>query len=86
MSLLQLIKQAAIEAVEQSSPMSLTYGTVESISPLKINLEQKISLTNEFIVNTEIFDEAIFSIGDRLVFLRVNGGQKYIYLDKLVDE
>lgn len=43
-ALVKLIKKMAIEAVEASKPVHLCYGIVESISPLKINVEQKMIL------------------------------------------
>lgn len=82
--MIQIIKQAAIEAVEQSSPMTIAYGTVTKTNPLEINVEQKLPLTKDFIVNTKTFNMATFEIGDKLILLRVQGGQEYIYIDKLV--
>lgn len=42
--LVKIMKKAAIEAVEASKPVNLCFGTVESVSPLKINVEQKMTL------------------------------------------
>ena len=52
MSMISLIKQAAIEAVEQNSPTSITYGEVTSVNPLEINIDQKFSISKEFIFLT----------------------------------
>ncbi len=84
MSIVSIIKQTAIEAVEESSPMTVTYGIVTSSNPLKVTIEQRLSITKSYIINTEMFEKEAFSIGDNLLLLRVQGGQKYIFIDKLV--
>jgi hypothetical protein len=42
--LVKTIKKAALEAVESTKPVNVYFGTVESASPLKINVEQKMVL------------------------------------------
>lgn len=42
--MLESIKKAALETVENSKPSGVYYGTVISASPLKINVEQKMVL------------------------------------------
>lgn len=49
-SLLDLIKKAALDAVKAQKPVSVFYGTVISISPLKIQLSTNLILTKEFLV------------------------------------
>lgn len=101
--LIQTIKQAAIEAVEQSSPVGITYGIVTKINPLEINIEQRMNISADFILLTTnvINKETEISIndgaknktiifnalkaGDKVLLLRVQGGQKYIVLDRLVE-
>ena len=51
-NLVQLVKQAALEAVEASKPLKIVYGTVISSKPLKIKIDQKITLTEEFLTLT----------------------------------
>lgn len=128
--MIQIIKQAAIDAVDQSSPMTITYGTVTKINPLEIMTDQKTPLFSEVLAltsnvinrkakisfdnpaiknivkNYSIDDEAggnyklsfqekvknevtIYDglkVGEKVILLRVNGGQKYIVLDRLVSE
>lgn len=43
--LVKAVKQAAVEAVQASGPMSVCFGTVTSASPLKIQVDQKKTLT-----------------------------------------
>lgn len=50
--LLRAMKQAAKDANEQSKPTDILYGTVISDSPLKIQLEQKITLTEKQLILT----------------------------------
>ncbi|WP_312047773.1 DUF2577 domain-containing protein [Anaerotignum sp.] len=51
--LLQLIKQAAKEQVESSKPVAVMIGKVVSAAPLEIQLDQKLRLTQEFLVLTK---------------------------------
>lgn len=38
------MKKAALDAMEASKPVNVYFGKVESVSPLKINVEQKMIL------------------------------------------
>ncbi|MFA9376222.1 MAG: DUF2577 domain-containing protein [Lachnotalea sp.] len=46
------IKKVAMDAVNESEPSTFVYGTVTSANPLSIQVEQKLSLTKEFLVLT----------------------------------
>lgn len=48
-----LIKTLARDAVEGSKPAAVQIGTVLSPSPLKIQVDQKLILTEEFLVLTK---------------------------------
>lgn len=78
-SLLRLIKKTALEAVENSKPVSVIYGTVESLEPLEVRINQKLLLSAEHFVATERLSS--IKVGDKLALLRLQGGQKYIVLD-----
>lgn len=116
--MIQIIKKAAIEAVEQSSPMAIAYGTVTSINPLEINVEQRMNIKGDMILLTsnvidkevevevnDMTEEALTNpynhkheykgtkkhihkkglrVGEKVLLIRVQGGQKYIVLDRLV--
>ena len=82
--LLQMIKLAAIEAVEATKPCVAVYGTVKSKAPLTINIDQKITLTSSFLVVTNTVKD-ILNIGDTVVMLRIQGGQQFLVLDKVVE-
>lgn len=48
--LIQIIKQAAYEAVEASKPASFMYGKVLETTPLHIQIDQKLNLTSDFLL------------------------------------
>lgn len=51
-SMIQIIKQAAIEAMEASNPMRLMYGTVTSANPLAVKIDQKFTVPASLLVLT----------------------------------
>ncbi len=126
--LLQLIKQASKEQVEASKPVAVMVGKVVSVSPLEIQLDQKLKLDEEFLILTKaVVDFSVemtvdhmteihthshqytddsttrttqshthnhaytgrkpfvmhnkLNVGDHVLLLRVQGGQKYVVLD-----
>lgn len=50
--LVKTIKKSAIDAMESTKPVNVYFGTVESVSPLKINVEQKMVLGESQLVLT----------------------------------
>jgi hypothetical protein len=126
------IKMAALDAVEASKPVNVMFGTVISASPLKINVEQKLTLeaaqlvlarnvtehTIQMTVNHMTEDETEHThvihdtytnggssdptahkhayverksfvvhnglvVGDEVILIRTQGGQKFIVIDRL---
>lgn len=53
MSMIDLIKQTAIRAVEATNPVNVFFGTVTKVIPLEIEVHQKLKLTEEFLILTE---------------------------------
>lgn len=51
--LVGIIKMAAQEAVEAGKPVKVTFGEVKTIKPLMIMVDQKLPLTEAFLVLTE---------------------------------
>ena len=49
---LHVINKAAMEAVSNSAPADIVYGTVLSVSPLSVYVDQKKTLEAEFLVLT----------------------------------
>ena len=96
--LLQIIKQAAKDAVEASKPADFSFGKVTNESPLKILVEQKLLLGAAQLVltrnvtdyETKIDDKKVtvnnaLKVGDKVVLLRQKGGQKYLVIDRVVN-
>ncbi|HBH3639354.1 TPA: DUF2577 domain-containing protein [Clostridioides difficile] len=82
--LLQIIKKAAMDAVETSNPIRIVFGIIESISPLKVKIEQKLSIDDFFLIQTETFKRYTDKkVGDKLVLIRMQGGQQYLILDRV---
>lgn len=53
-NLIEIIKQAAIEAVIASNPCAIMFGTVTSTTPLKINVEQRLTLDASHLILTSL--------------------------------
>lgn len=79
--LLNLIKQAAVQAVAASSPVQVTFGKVVKAAPLSIRVDDKKKpVSKDFIVQaSSVYGE--LEKGDRVILLLQQGGQKYIVLD-----
>lgn len=82
--MINLIKQEALKAVNATNPVNVLTGTVTSMTPLKINIHQKLTLTKEFLIVTERLTRESLENGDKVVLLRVQGGSQYVVLDKVV--
>jgi hypothetical protein len=52
-SLGEVIKKMAVGANDANAPTSVLFGTVTSVEPLEITVEQKLKLTEEFLVLTK---------------------------------
>ena len=52
-SLGEIIKKMAVGANDANAPTSVLFGTVTSVNPLEITVEQKLKLTKEFLVLTK---------------------------------
>lgn len=101
-TLIKIIKKAAIDAVMARKPMAMCMGEVVSASPLKISIDQKMTLSatqlmltsavRDFEVETTADDSPDcnkisvhlgMNIGEKVILLRCDGGQKFIVLDRL---
>ncbi len=98
--LMKVIKRAAVEAVRAEKPAEICFGKVTDVSPLKITLEQKLTLGEAQLVLTRNVTEyktymsggniqnqiTVYNglvVGDEVVLLRQQGGQKYIVADRV---
>lgn len=51
-NLLETIKAAAVEAMVAAEPTGILFGTVSTTAPLTVFVDQKLTLTREFLVLT----------------------------------
>lgn len=82
-SLLESIKKAAVDAVDASNPTAVLIGTIKSLDPVTMDIEQRLSLGPMQIIITKKISDLV--VGDIVVILRVQGGQKYVIIDKVVN-
>lgn len=75
-----VIKQIAINAVRNTRPCDWCYGNIVSLSPLRVSLDEKLEIDNDFIEfgNRKLEN---LKIGDKLILLRKAGGQLFLCLD-----
>lgn len=67
-----LIKKAAFDVVNEMDLTGIRFGTVTSVSPLKITVDQKLVLTEKLLVLTRNVKDFEFEMS-------VNGGEKQVY-------
>ena len=77
----ELIKELALKAVEAEKPVEVVTGIITSKKPLIVNLEQKLRLSQDFIM---VLKGANFEVGDRVALIRCGGGQKYLLIDAIL--
>ena len=75
---LETMKQVALNAAEASKPMCLVFGTAKS--PLKILLATQQELEKQYFLALAPVPD--FKVGDKLVLLREQGGQRFLILGK----
>ena len=137
--LVQCMRKTAVESIEANKPAGVYFGTVTSVAPLKITIEQKLTLEAPQLVlarnvtehqidmtvwhETELEEDHVHNyfdqdtgmgamgsarrdtdstshkhayegrktftvhkgllVGERVILLRVQGGQKYIVIDRI---
>ena len=79
--LLKHIKKAGTEAVANGAPCAVMFGQVTSVEPLKIKVEQRLLLGEKQLIQTENAQK--IEEDDSVVLLRMQGGQKFIVLDRI---
>ena len=73
--IIDTIKKVAINAYESSCPVALLFGQVISTDPIKIQVGEFLTLTQEFLVMNGSVES-----GDSVSLIRCQGGQKYVVL------
>lgn len=82
---LKMMKKAALEAIEASQPSDFCFGKVSSTKPLKVSIDQKLTLGVAQLVLTETISKGSLKKGDEVILLKKKGGQKYLVLDRAVN-
>lgn len=72
-----------MEAVQASKPSDLVFGKIISTNPIRVTIDQKLTLSEEFVFITYAYSQ-IMQVNDSVVMLRAQGGQKYLIIDKVV--
>ena len=99
--IIDVMKKAAIDAVNEAVPMSFEYGEVISANPLKIKIDQKLTLSSmQLILTNAVKDHSVMitdgsirsiliknglQIGEKVILIKAQGGQKYVVLERLVE-
>ena len=78
MSLIEVIKEICNETVKASKPMELVIGSVLSINPFQVKIDQRLILTDAHLSGD--YNPDSYSIGDGVSLLRIQGGKKYYVL------
>ncbi|WP_249281099.1 DUF2577 family protein [Paenibacillus sp. 7516] len=82
--MLDVIKKAAVAAVDAKAPVQVMYGTVTRTEPLEITVEQRLTLAEPFLMMPESAARKNWTVGDHVLLLRVQGGDSFVVLDRLV--
>lgn len=77
------IQQAVKNMIDNMKLTDYVYGEVTSISPLKIKIDQKLELPFSVLILTTMVVNDL-EVNDKVILLRVEKGQKYIVLSKVV--
>lgn len=82
--IIPIIKQAAIDAVNSTQPVAIVFGTVTSASPMKIQVTPKLTLgKGNLVLASKVSGQ--LKKNDSVILIRVQGGNKYLVLDKAVN-
>lgn len=79
---IESIRSVALNAVKESKPVSICYGSVRSIEPFQIQISQTLLLSEKFFIVLDGVKKEDFEIDDCLLLLQIQGGQSYLILGK----
>lgn len=80
--LLAVIKMAAMEAVQASKPADVVYGDIVSSNPLQVKMDQKLTLSQDFLVVPNELKENLKK-GKKVILIQKAGGQRYVVIGTL---
>lgn len=84
MALVDKIRSISRTTQEAGDPVAILQGIVTKVTPLEVKLEQRLVLSSDLLIVPSVIAERGFEIGDKLIVLRVQGGQQFVILDKVV--
>jgi hypothetical protein len=76
-----LIKKVSLDAFHASKPTTVCFGNVVSVNPLSVRINQLIVLSSATLIQTSTVKDKL-AVGDEVIMIRQQGGQKYLVLDK----
>jgi len=82
--MLNTIKQTVLETLEAMKPVAVMIGTITKTNPLEVTIDQKLKPDADFLIVPEALAQKDLKVGDRVVLIRVQGGQQYLILDRVV--
>ncbi|WP_304340471.1 DUF2577 domain-containing protein [Metaclostridioides mangenotii] len=77
------LRKLIIETVENTKPVAICFGNITSISPLTILVELKMPLSMAQLILTETVRKKELKIGDKMILIRMQGGQKFVVVDRM---
>lgn len=86
MSFVSIVKKVALDAVRASDPVAVMTGTVTKVNPLEVFVDQRFTLSEDFLIVPEQLALRGLKNGDKLIILRVQGGQQFLLFDKVVSQ
>lgn len=98
LELVKAVKRVSVDAVNSAKPVEACFGKVIGVSPMKIFVEQKLVLgeaqlvlcrnvCNFFTTVDGKYVEVLngLKVGETVVLIRQQGGQRYLVLDRIGD-
>lgn len=83
--MLNILKKSALGAYEAEKPVNIVFGVVKSVSPLKISIDYKLVIESDEILQGENSTKLDLKSNDKVILVRLQGGQKFYILDKVVE-
>ena len=82
--LVEAVKKASRDEREASKPVNVYFGQVISVSPMRIDVEQKMILgEGQLILTKSVTDRDPLRAGDRVLIIRLQGGQRFAVIDQI---
>lgn len=87
MNMADAIKELCKNQNEAGYPADFVIGTVVGVEPYEIRVNEKLTLTEAFLVFTETaFGNGYgLDIDDRVAMLSAGGGQRYLVIDRIAE-